>query len=69
MTELSKLEQKLAEIDREIKRTSTFLPLWNYSCRLWEGIAMVSLSSRLCAMKSDCMKYIAQARVNQQLNP
>jgi hypothetical protein len=66
MTELSKLEQKLAEIDREIKRTASYLPLWN-SERPWSGIGVVSLSPRLCVMKSDCLKYIAAAKVNQLL--
>jgi hypothetical protein len=68
MTELSKLETKLADIDREIVDTAKVVPVFDLhnTSHTWTGVIVKSFDPRLCAMKSDCLKYIAQARVNLQ---
>lgn len=66
MTELEKLELKLAEIDRQIAASVDYIGLWHYK-EAWAGIALKTFSPRLCAMKSDCLKNIAAAKVNQLL--
>jgi hypothetical protein len=66
MTELSKLQSKLAEIDRAIAASVDYIELDRYSDGR-NSSSVVVFSPRLSLMKSDCLKYIAQARVNQLL--
>jgi hypothetical protein len=66
MTELSKLQSKLAEIDLAIAASTDYILLDPYSDGR-NSSSTVVFSARLCLMKSDCLKYIAQARVNQTI--
>ena len=68
MSELEKLETKLAEIDFEIVDTAKGAPVFDIhnTSHAWTGVIVKSFDPRLCAMKSDCLKYIAQARLNLQ---
>ena len=66
MNELSKLESALADIDRRIAASVDYIRLDSYDDGR-NSNAVVIFSPRLSLMKSDCLKAIAAARVNQLL--
>jgi hypothetical protein len=66
MKELAALESALADIDRRIAASVDYIRLDSYADGR-NSNAVVIFSPGLSLMKSDCLKYIAQARVNQTI--
>ena len=67
MNELSKLQAALARLDLELALSADCVQLSPQCDGTWPDSFLSMQSPRLALMKSDCLKYIAAAKVNQMI--